>query len=183
MDIENLKTKIFEKLPKSKNLILIILGAIGVLIILLSSQSKKSNNKTKTETLKNEDSYVEMLESKLENMVSDMLGGSVVSVLVTLESGTEYIYASEYKTDVGVKEIGSESKKEQNDSNQKTYVIVKDADGSENALIVQTKMPVIRGVVIVCEDGQTASVSVAVKAAVKSALNIDAEKICIIGRY
>ena len=56
MDIENLKTKIFEKLPKSKNLILIILGAIGVLIILLSSQSKKSNNKTKTETLKNEDS-------------------------------------------------------------------------------------------------------------------------------
>ena len=107
MDIENLKTKIFEKLPKSKNLILIILGAIGVLIILLSSQSKKSNNKTKTETLKNEDSYVEMLESKLENMVSDMLGGSEVSVLVTLESGTEYIYASEYKTDVGVKEIGS----------------------------------------------------------------------------
>ena len=54
MDIENLKTKIFEKLPKSKNLILIILGAIGVLIILLSSQSKKSNNKTKTETLKND---------------------------------------------------------------------------------------------------------------------------------
>ena len=37
------------------------------------------------------------------------------------------LYASEYKTDVGVKEIGSESKKEQNDSNQKTYVIVKGA--------------------------------------------------------
>lgn len=183
MDFKEIKTVIIEKLPKSKNGLIIILGVLGVLIILLSSKSGKANNNKNISNSDNQDKYVEMLESKLENMISDMLSGSEVSVLVTLESGTEYIYASEYKTDVGVKEIGSEAKKEQNDSNQKTYVIVKDADGSENALIVQTKMPVIRGVVIVCEDGQTASVSVAVKSAVKSALNIDAEKICVIGRY
>lgn len=183
MEFEKFKTKIYEKLPKNKYLLLVILGVIGIIIIMLSSLKDNDSSQVNINTVKDEDKYVEMLESKLENMVSNMLGGSEVSVLVTLDSGTEYIYASEYKTDVGVKEIGSESKKEQSDSNQKTYVIVKDANGAESALIVQTKMPVIRGVVIVCEDGQTASVSVAVKAAVKSALNIDAEKICIIGRY
>ena len=74
-------------------------------------------------------------------------------------------------------------KTQESDSNHKTYIIVKDSQGNEKPLIVTEKMPVIRGVVIVCESGQTSSVAAAVRLAVKSALNVDDSKICIIGRH
>ena len=104
-------------------------------------------------------------------------------MLVTLDTSAEYIYASETKTDTGISEDRESQKNQQNDSNEKSYVVMKDADGNETALVVCKIMPEIRGVVVVCESGQTDAVAAAVRLAVKSALNIDESKICIIGRY
>ena len=130
-----------------------------------------------------DEEYIEKLENKIENILSDMLGKTPVEVMITLESGTEYIYADETKVNADVTKDQSNLKLEQSDSNHKTYIIVKDAEGNEKPLIVTEKKPVIRGVVVVCESGETPTVSSAVRLAVKSALNVDDEKICIIGRH
>ena len=123
------------------------------------------------------------MEARLENVISDMLGGTSVNVMITLESGSRYIYANEIKTDIGVKDDQNSQKTEQSDSNQETYVIMKNSDGAEQPLLITEIMPTVRGVVVVCDSGQTERVSSAVRAAVMSALDIENEKICIIGRY
>ncbi len=189
MNLKDTLLKIKEKLPKSKSTFLVILGLLGMVLILISSfdigqynSGKESENTLQTATDKS-DGYAERLELRLEKIISDMLGGSEVSVLITLESGSEYVYADEIKTDADVTKDQSALKTQESDSNYKTYVIVKDADGNEQPLVVTEKMPIIRGVVIVCENGQTSNVAAAVRLAVKSALNVDDSKICVIGRH
>lgn len=188
MKISEYFKKYLKKIPKSKTSILMVVGIIGLMLILVSSfSSGEKLTKNESQVFENKTSdtetYTTNLEKRLEGIISDMLGGTKVSVMITLESGTEYVYANEVKVDAGVKKDQAALKTEQNDSNQKTYVVIKDSDGNEQALIITEKMPVVRGVVVVCQSGQTDAVSSAVKVAVKSALNIDEEKICVIGRY
>ena len=186
-DIKIKFKEIKDKIISSKLNIVVLLGLVGIILIFISGIFE--NNDIKKQEIKISDieesseKYVKNMESKLESIISDMLGGTKVQVLVTLDSSAEYIYASETKTDVGVSEDKESQRNEQNDSNEKSYVVMKDSDGNEAALVVCKMMPEIRGVVIVCESGQTDAVAAAVRLAVKSALNIDENKICIIGRH
>ena len=183
--IETLK----QKLPKSKSSILLILGIFGLVLILISSfDVSGSGAKEQPESLVSNEAvgsadYVLQVEEKLESVISDMLGKTKVTVMVTLESGTEYVYADEIKTDADVTKDQSALKTQHSDSNQKTYIVVKDSEGNEHPLIVTEKMPTVRGVVVVCEGGETTSVASAVRLAVRSALNVSDDKICIIGRH
>lgn len=180
---------IISSAPVSKSGFLVVIGITGLLLLLVSTFRRSQMTNTEKETAADvysgmtADEYTNILESRLEAVLSDMLGNTKVSVMITLESGVERVYADEYKTDAETKKDQSNKKSEQNDSNQKNYVVMKDKDGNEHALLITEKMPVVRGVVIVCDSGQTESVSGAVKMAVRSALNIDDDKICIIGRY
>lgn len=187
MELKERLSKLKEKLPKSKSSFLIAIGIFGLLLLLISSfdfSSDQPPTEAQSVAVKSDGSadYTERLEQKLEELIGDMLGGTKVTVMITLESGTEYIYADEVKTDADITKDQSALKTQQSDSNHKTYITVKDADGNERPLIVTEKMPVIRGVVVVCESGETGAVSSAVRQAVKSALNVDENKICIIGR-
>ena len=187
MEIKERLSKLKEKLPKSKSSFLIAIGIFGLLLLLISSfdfSSDQPPTEAQSVAAKADSSadYTDRLEQKLEELIGDMLGGTKVTVMITLESGTEYIYADEVKTDADITKDQSALKTQQSDSNHKTYITVKDADGNERPLIVTEKMPVIRGVVVVCESGETGAVSSAVRLAVKSALNVDENKICIIGR-
>lgn len=177
--------KLKRKLPKSKSSFLIMLGVIGLLLVLVSSFdfNKNENIITQDESVKSSSEYTTEIESKLSNIISDMLGKTEVSVMVTLECGIEYVYADEVKTDADVTKDQSAYKTQQSDSNHKTYIVIKDSDGNEKPLVVTEKMPVIRGVVVVCNGGETEAVASAVKLAVCSALNVENEKICIIGRH
>ena len=190
MKIKEKLLKLRDTLPKSKSGLPIILGIFGLLLILISGftgKVKKStdtslDNATTVQKSRSEE-YVESLEDRLEAVLSDMLSGSKVSVMITLESGIEYVYADELKTGAEIKTDKISFKEEQNDTNQNNYVIFKDSDGNEQALLVTEIMPKIKGVVVVCDDGHTENVSVAVKTAVCKALAIDYEQICVIGRH
>ncbi len=187
MEIKKLLDKMHLKTPRSKSSFLVILGIIGLLLLLVSSFTEKpKNEQVVQEVLESNVTttslYLEELEGRLETILSDMLSNTEVSVMITLNSGIEYIYADELKTGAEIKNDHASYKTEQSDSNQKTYVIVKDSEGNENALLITEKMPTVRGVVVVCDGGQTEKVSYAVKTAVKSVLDIAEEKICVIGR-
>ena len=178
--------KLKETIFKSKLNIVVIIGLLGVLLIFISNLFDSKKNNTVNYINASEiltDNYADEIEEKLENVISDMLGGTKVQVLVTLESSAEYIYANETKTDIGVTEDKESQKNQQSDSNEKKYVLMKDSDGNEKALVVCKIMPEVKGVVVVCESGQTDAVAAAVRLAVKSALQIDENKICIIGRH
>ena len=190
MNLNETFEKIKQKLPASKSKFLVVLGLVGLVLILISSfdfndtgQSETMGEQKSSQSGVYASDYVNETEAKLENVISDMLGGTKVTVMVTLESGAEYVYADEIKTDADVTKDQSALKTQQSDSNQKTYIVIKDSEGNEHPLIVTEKMPKVRGVVVVCENGETPSVASAVRLAVRSSLNVDDEKICIIGRH
>ena len=187
MNLKDTLLKIKERLPKSKSLFLIVIGVVGLLLILISSFGDKSKTESVTEAastlpMSKSDKYVQSLENKLEVIISDMLSGTDVSVMITLNSGIEYVYADETKIGSETKADRESFKTEQSDSNQKNLVIFKDSEGNEQALIITEKMPEIRGVVVICEGGQSDRVSVAVKTAVGKALSVSEDKICVLGR-
>ena len=185
--MEHIK-KLNNKLPKSKGVFLLALGIIGLLLIMVSDidfkrEEKKAETTSTVKTITSSDEYISNLEERMENIISDMLGSSPVSVMITLESGIEYVFADEQKNDAQLKKDQSSLKTEQTDSNQKSYVVVEDSEGNENAVVVTEIMPEIRGVVVVCENGEKANVFDAVKKAVKSALAVNEDKICVVGRH
>lgn len=188
MEIKEKLKNLKEKLPKSKSSFLIAIGIFGLLLLLISSfdfGGEQPDTNVLEETVQSKEGsneYTDRLETKLEEIISDMLGGTKATVMITLESGIEYIYADEVKTDADLTRDQAALKTQQSDSNHKTYITVKDADGNERPLVVTEKMPVVRGVVVVCESGETSSVAAAIRLAIKSALNVDENKICIIGR-
>ena len=188
MNIEKLKDYLKFKPPKSKSTFLIVLGIVGLLLLLISTfdlpgVDSKVKEDAVIETKAEVSDYSQVLENKLEGLISDMLGGTEVTAMVTLESSVEYVYADEVKTDADVTKDQSALKTQQSDSNQKTYVVIKDSDGNEHPVVITQKMPDVRGVVIVCRGGETTPVASAVRLAVKSALNISEEKICVMGRH
>lgn len=174
------------KLPKSKGTFLVVLGIIGMLLILLSSfdiGGKTFTQNSAVETAAPVKDYSVVLEEKIEGLISDMLGGTEVTAMVTLESSVEYVYADEVKTDADVTRDQTALKTQQSDSNHKTYVVIKDSEGNEHPVVITEKMPEIKGVVVVCVGGEKTNVASAVRLAVRSALDLAEDKICVMGRH
>ena len=63
----------------------------------------------------------------------------------------------------------------------KATVTVKTADGGEQALLVTTEMPQVRGVAVVCEGGDDEIINEKITNAVTAALNITSKRVYIAG--
>lgn len=176
-DILNKYIKIF-KSPR----FLVIAGITGILLIFISSFF--SGGTSETDSYKSAEitpeSYKEMLEADITETVKDITGSKNVSVIITLESGIRYSYADTREESV------SEKKENENtisDNELKEgYIIVKSADGGEEALLVTTQMPEVRGVAIVCDGGDNEYICEKIQNAVTAALNITSKRVYICGR-
>ncbi len=160
--------------------ILIALGLTGILLICLPSFF---GGKKKTETKESGEISIEEyragLEKNVEEIVSSITGSKNVKVVITLESGIIYSYAdtnegtSANKTGSGQESTSSESKQ--------SYITVKTADGGEQALLITTEMPQVRGVAVVCEGGDDEIINEKITNAVTAALNITSKRVYIAG--
>ena len=65
--------------------------------------------------------------------------------------------------------------------NKQSYITVKSADGGEQALLVTTQMPQVRGVAIVCRGGDDELINEKIQNAVTAALNITSKRVYIAG--
>ena len=165
--------------------IIVFLGLGGILIIFASDFFKKPENKT-LDLKENEkisaEKYVDNLQKSLESIVSSIKGAGKSKVLVTLENGSETIYATEEKKNKEALEDKSEGKttrkKESNDS-EKKYITIKNSEGAEQALAVTEIQPKIKGVIIVCSGGDDSQVQQRIVTAVTTALNITSKRVCV----
>lgn len=163
--------------------LLIILGISGILLIFISSLfsgETKTDSKTYAgNTTYTAEQYTEMLENDIKNIVTSITGDKNPTVVITLESGIRYSYASVDETDTSsstgsVTDQSSESKKQ-------SYITVKTADGGEQALLVTEIMPEVRGVAIICSGGNAEATAEKIKNAVTAALNITSKRVYISG--
>ncbi len=163
--------------------LLIVIGLGGILLIFVSSffgekdnSAEKSNQSSVTYTA---EQYCEKLQKDIKNIVIGITGDKNPTVVITLESGIKYSYASADETDVS-SSVGSVTD-QSSESKKQSYITIKTADGGEQALVVTEIMPEVRGVAIICDGGGNETTAEKIKNAVTAALNITSKRVYISG--
>lgn len=174
----NEKIKNLTKNPK----LLVVLGICGITLIFISSFFSSNNDKKDTVVqTSNYDSeqYRASLENDVKNIVTGITGDKNPTVVITLESGVRYCYASADETDTSSSKGGSND--QSSESKKKSYITVKTANGGEQALTVTEIMPEVRGVAVICSGGNDELVAEKIENAVTAALNITTKRVYISG--
>ena len=157
-------------------------GILGIALILLapSPRSVKTQEAPVAEAFSGE-AYAAKLEEKMLGLITNIEGVGNAQVLVTLENGVEYVYASQEKknTDVTHDYSGEEVRKlHEKDNSESSYILVDGSSGKE-ALVRTWREPTVKGVVVVCEGGDDIDVQARVIQAVTTALDISSTQVCI----
>jgi len=167
--------------------IILVVGLIGIVLIFISGYFKNTGSNTSsssaTQTTISVEQYTKQLETSLTDIVNGIEGAGTSKVLVTLEKGTQYVYATEEKKSTQTtqdKSTSSTTKNQENNNDETTYILVKDANGGQKALAVTEVQPVVKGVVVVCEGGNDPTVQKSVIDAITTALNISSARVCVI---
>ncbi len=166
INIEELKEKLAGKGKK----IIFIIGVLGIALIFLSSLLPESSKKSEVTKTQSTAEYCDWLEDRVSEIVIGITGSKKVSVVVTLDTGNQYVYADEGRT----------TETERGNDTEQSYTIIKSSDGEESGLLVTEYMPTVRGVAIVCNITDT-DMEERVRAAVRAALDIQNKKIYVTG--
>ena len=164
---------------KSKNgvRLIVLLGVVGVVLILLSSVLPKQRNTTPTTAKQTAEEYTAALEERLTMMVSRIDGVGRCRVMVTLENGVKYVYASEEKTGRDHKLQGDTES--QTDDSETSVILVQTDEGYEGLLVTELQ-PTVKGVVVVCEGGGDVAVQTRVTEALVAVLNVTERRVCVV---
>lgn len=161
--------------------ILVIAGLAGILLICLPALfgGKEDTAETTEAVEMSVEEYRASLEAAVERLVSGITGSERVEAVVTLESGPVYSYADVTEGTAADKTAGDSTST--SSELKKSYITVKTADGGEQALLVTTEMPQVRGVAVICEGGDDKNLNEKITGAVTAALNITSKRVYIAG--
>lgn len=171
--------KILEFLKGGKGRKLIVaLGVAGIGLILLSEFWPQTSKEAVAKASAEE--FVTKTEEKLMAIIGSIEGAGTCQVMVTLENGVEYVYASQQKlnTDRVEDQSGNSNKVSQRDDSEKSIIVV-DTDEGRKGLLVTEIQPTVKGVVIVCEGGDQPLVRQRIVDTVTTALNISSQRVCV----
>lgn len=156
-------------------------GVIGIALILLSEllPDRKTEETTVPPAAAETTAaaYAEELEQRLAQVVSDIAGAGSCHVMVTLENGVEYVYASEEK--VGSDYSTEGDRLSQTDDTESSVILVQTEQGYEGLLVTEMQ-PTVKGVVVVCAGGGDEAVRQRVVEAVTTVLNITSRRVCVV---
>ena len=125
--------------------------------------------------------YTANLENRLTELISSVDGAGSTKVMVTLECGTEYVYASRQKSTSAVSEDtnpdGRVSRDEKR-SGEESLVLVNVGRGEE-PLILKQLTPTVAGVVVLCSGADDVNVRQQIINVVKTALGTSSNRVCV----
>lgn len=140
-----------------KRAVIYILGAVGILLLILPSFAPKEAEEPKETEIKED--YAALLEKRLEDILPGIEGVGRVRVMITAKNYGEIRLA-----------------KDEDDSGKKTVILNKKGGGEETE-IIEESYPDIEGVVIAAQGGASAVVKENLTEAVGALLGIEAHKI------
>ncbi len=164
----------------------VVAGLLGMILILLSSAfpALSSENPSGSEASSPSDEtarYKEELTEELGNMISSMAGVGRTKVMVTLEGSVSSVYATD--VDVNGRETsrknGADENADKQNTEKRSCIVLRGKDGSETALAIGSRLPSVKGVLVVCDGADDPSVRDRVKGAVSAALGIGESKVCV----
>lgn len=181
---------IFRRLAEQDHIrkILVFAGIGAIALIFLSGffsrgQPKEAVPETVQKSVVSTEEYISGLEQSLTRLIGGIDGVGEVDVMITLEKGVEYVYATEEKKSRQTTEnkaADQDIRNQAQDQVETSYIIVKDADGAQKALEVTEVQPVVKGVVVVCGGGDNPTVQQNVTQAVTTALNLSSARVCVV---
>ncbi|MCD8048823.1 MAG: hypothetical protein LUG52_04345 [Clostridia bacterium] len=144
-----------------KKTIIYILGAVGVLLLVLPSFLESEEEET---VIEEDEDYCAALEARLEELLPRIAGVGEVDVMVTAKNYGEVRLA------------------EDEDDGKKSVVIMNEKGGGEKVEVIEEYYPEIQGVVVAAEGGKSSSIKESVTEAVSALLGIEAHKIKVFER-
>lgn len=168
--------------------IIVLLGITGMLMILISQFISRGDTPPQrppdeaTAYFTSEE-YIASLEAKLENLVTGIDKVGRAQVMITLESGVEYVYAQEQKRNTDTtREPGGEEVilVNQKENVEQTYILVETEYGKRQALVLTQRQPKVQGVVVVCEGADDIRVQEKLISVVTTALGIPSTRVCVV---
>ncbi len=142
----------------------VLLGIAAMLLILLSELWPASDDPAAPpggETVQTADSYRASLEGQLADLIEQINGAGETTVMITLESGEERIYATDTQTG--------------GDQSQQTHVLLEDGSALEETVY----LPTVCGVAVVCDGGGDVGVEARITALVSALLDVPSNRICV----
>ena len=160
-------------------------AAIALLFIsdFIGSDAKKTSAEPASYTAANEDydEYTARLERRLTELISSVDGAGRTKVMVTLECGTEYVYASQQKTTSALSENtnpdGRVSRDEKRSGEENLILI--DGGRGEEPLILKEITPTVAGVVVLCSGADDINVRQQIINVVTPALGTSSNRVCV----
>ena len=158
--------KIFQKLKSIKHIeiiVAVVLGAVVLLIYLstFGSGGKKTSSFQATGVAE----YAAMLETKLENIIKQINGVGNVSVMVTLESGPEYVYATDEEQKTNISE--DKGTTITSTTTNKNPIII-----SNEMVVVKEIMPTVGGIVVVAGGADNTKVKLEIVKAIQALVDV-----------
>ncbi|MBE6574556.1 MAG: hypothetical protein E7652_09240 [Ruminococcaceae bacterium] len=147
-----------DRIKKHKTYILAGIGVLSAIILLMISGCEGESKKTESVSV---ESYEIYIEKELTGIISEIEGVSGVKVMVNMNNGTEYVYASD-------REVGESSEK-------KKYF----TDADKEPILLTKIEPKVRGVAVVCKGGDNINIQNKVISLVSSVLNLPTNRIFV----
>ena len=139
-------------------------GLLAMLLLLLSElfpQTSAAGSTQKAKSAQSSTEYQAQLEERLERLISHMSGAGKTTVMVTLGTGEEMIYA-----------LDTQSGDMQS---QQTHVLLEDG----SALTETVCVPQVCGVAVLCEGGGDVRIAARITELVSALLDLPSNHICV----
>lgn len=170
-----------EKLKKKENLFVIIL--IGMLLMVISIPTdSKNESSVQEETVKavTEDSQVEELEKRLENILEKTEGAGKVKVMITLKSTGEKVLEKDVESTENTSQETDGQGGERNTrdySKKEETVTYSTGSGNSEPYVVKELEPEIEGVLVLAEGGDNPTLVKNISDAILALFPVEAHKI------
>lgn len=173
------KAKTFLHSGKSRSL-LFFAGILGIVLIglsgLLPKADKAKSTQAQTAARLTAEEFTQKTEEKLADIIRSIEGAGECRVMVTLENGVEYVYATEEKINTDRQE--DDGRISQRDDSDKSIIVVDTEDGKQGLLVTELQ-PTVKGVVVVCEGGDQPLVQQRIISTITTALNLSSKRVCV----
>ncbi len=168
--------ELLEKLKiDKKSAIVLLIGIFGIFLLGISTFFSNENintNEDKVETEVTTSISSEMIESKLEERLEDTIsqlsGVGSVTVMVSVASAGEYVYAQNTKNEKDSDKYASDSE-----------IIIYEDENGETALVVSIKCPEILGVAVICDGGSSSVIKSEITQLVTSLFGIGSDRVYV----
>lgn len=139
----------------------VVLGGAAMLLLLLSELLPAKPSESPAASASQASAYREQLEAQLQDLIGQIDGAGATTVMVTLETGEETVYATDTQSG--------------QTQSQETHVLLDDG----TALAQTVYYPQVCGVAVVCDGGGDVRIAARITELVRALLDISSTRICV----